>query len=250
VIEQYLANQLRDGFLAAFGSLMHNVSETNTDNNAEFSTAFNRTAAAAGTQGLEPAANPSDRTVAVTVSTAISGFRVNVVMDEETAIEKLIEKHTPAALGAIFRQIPFATSELYSYEKSADGANGGAAVPLITNALPLKLNDALEFVFDIDIANTATDVARVGEQTPGNGYSDFNMHLDRRRVALRLNLKASAEADEDDGSFPVGAGGLRATQTATYAGPVSEEEDLTATQTVAAPLASGAQTASPGPNLA
>lgn len=250
VIEQYLANQLRDGFLAAFGSLMHTASESNTNNTAEYSTTPSRAAQAAGAEDIEPAANPSDRTVAVTVSTAISGFTVNVVASATAAIAALKEKHeaTPAALGAIFRQIPFATSELYTYAVTAAGGNGGAAVPLITNALPLKKDDALEFVFDIDIANTATDVARIGEQTTGNGYSDFNMHLDRRRVALRLHLKASEEAAAD-GSYPVGAGGLREAQTAAYVGPASED-DLTATHTVAAALVSGAQTASPGPNLA
>jgi hypothetical protein len=205
-IEKYLANQLKDAFLSAFGKLM-----PVSNNQAVYTDASGNPISSAANKNDGPETRPvtdyelealgTVGTVSVTVNTKIDGFSVSVKTNSATVANNLVAQHSVTALESIFHQIPRSTYELYL----PAGSNSSAEM-LTTDALPLHKGDSIVFVFDIDVQKSGDDVPVInGVQESGSGNSQFNLQLDRRRVSLELQL--SSEDIPAEGALQVGEGG-------------------------------------------
>ena len=217
-IDKYLANQLRNAFKAAFGSYLPTGSITGGDGSAEINGIDT-------TQTKQEAADPATDeraaagAVAVTLTTTITGFKVDVLTDASVAADNLVEQHAASSSSApanIFRQIPKDSWKLY-----LNDASGWATTYLNTDALPMLKGDILTFVFDMDVNTagadapnaTAEDVPRSGDQSDAYGEQKFSLNLANRRVAVNIRLTGQSSA-----AFDVGAGKLRVQPAASSAG--------------------------------
>lgn len=207
-VDKYLANELRNAFKAAFSAYL----PTGTLAGVAAGSNGADTQQAAAQAATEPATDAAGApgTVAVTLTTTITGFKVDVLTDTSAAADNLISQHagnSSSAPADIFRQIPKASWGNYLYD-----ASGWAVTMLNTDALPMLKSDTLTFVFDMDVntagANapnaTAEDVPVSGDQSTAYGQQKFSLNLANRRVALNLQLTNAAS-----GPFGVGAGNLR-----------------------------------------
>jgi hypothetical protein len=217
-IDQYLANQLRNAFVSAFGSYLPTGSldgngVANDSNNGGETGQTEQS----GTSSADPAqdARAGTGSVAVTVATTIQGFKVDVLTDAVAAANNLVTQHALLSSSAplnIFRQIPKT-----SWTQYLNDASGWATTYLDTNALPMLKEDVLTFVFDMDVTTAGSDAGNaavedvpvVNDQSTAYGEQKFSLNLANRRVALNLTLSSGS------GAFPVGgANGLRVHPTA------------------------------------
>ena len=226
VLDQYLANELRNAFVAAFNNVLPN-SDICGNNTATDGNATGLQGATGGSGLSDPAKDvgQNNMTVSITTQSRINGFVVDVLTDISGAAAALVAKHSASAnsLRQIFFQIPRSTYELYL---PADVS--GEFEVLRTNALPMKIGDKLAFAFDVDVSTAGgnadgslekivTDSTANGATSGKYGYgkSEFNLDLAKRRVVFNVTL-----GDEGSGQFPVGsaAGNLRATDETAVAG--------------------------------
>ena len=216
-IDQYLANQLRTAFTTAFGTYLPEGHIEGGDTSAEVN-------GIDSTQVKQEAADPATDAratigaVAVTLTTTITGFKVDVITDAAVAANNLVDQHAANSSSApanIFRQIPKSSWVQYGL---LNDVSGWAESYLSTNALPMLKSDKLTFVFDMDVTTagadagapgTAEDVPVSGDQSTAYGVQKFSLNLANRRVALNIKLTNDAS-----GPFDVGAGKLRAHPTA------------------------------------
>lgn len=217
-IDKYLANQLRNAFVAAFGTYLPRGTITGNEDGAEGQNGDS-------TQNKQEAADPATDAraapgaVAVTLTTTITGFKVDVLTDAAAAANNLVTQHAENSSSApanIFRQIPRA-----SWVQYLNDASGWATTYLNTDALPMLKSDTLTFVFDMDVntagatgtSATVEDVPVSGDQSTDYGVSKFSLNLANRRVALNIKLTNDAS-----GPFQVSAGKLRVQPAASSAG--------------------------------
>lgn len=208
-VDQYLANQLRNAFKAAFSSYLPTATFTGADASGGNGYDTSQSAQTASTPATD--ANTTVGTVAVNLTTTINGFKVDVLTDKSAAAAALITRHKEVDSSAknIFRQ-----SAWLSY---LNDVSGWATTYLDTDALPMKKGDTLTFVFDMDVTtagaegtgavSTNEDVPLSGTQIgagSGWGKSEFALNLANRRVAFNIKLTNDASA-----KFDVGAGKLR-----------------------------------------
>ena len=218
-IDKYLANELRNAFRAAFGSYLPTGTITGDEDDAVEDNGIDSTQVEDATTDPAKDARATVGAVAVTLTTTITGFKVDVLTDASTAATNLVTQHAENSSSApanIFRQIPRA-----SWVQYLNDASGWATTYLNTNALPMLKGDTLTFVFDMDVntagANapnsTAEDVPISGDQSTDYGVQKFSLNLANRRVALNIKLTNDAS-----GPFDVGAGKLRVQSAASSAG--------------------------------
>jgi hypothetical protein len=206
-IDQYLANELRNAFRAAFVGYLPTKTFSGSDaagsNNGNDISQSKQEASTPATD-----ANTVVGTVAVNLTTTINGFKVDVLTDKVAAAAALKNRHELAestALKNIFRQ-----SAWSSYINDASGL---AVTYPDTNALTMKKGDTLTFVFDMDVNSAGAgaaagpsvldeDVPLSGSQVADGGYgkSEFSLELANRRVAFNIKLTNDASA-----KFEVGA---------------------------------------------
>jgi len=143
--------------------------------------------------------------VAISSSTVINGFSVEVRTDQDKAASDLWDTHDAAAPGgvmtALLRQLPKANLNAYLPAGATAAGSTFDHQPLVTDALPLLPGDKLQFIFDIDVNSSNTNAVvpiadadgaqHSGSSAPGTalqGSNKFTMDLGKRRVALELVL--------------------------------------------------------------
>ena len=214
-VDQYLANQLRNAFKAAFiGYLPTKTFGPDSDATAGPGSDSSQSVSAGAAPGAPstPAtdANTTVGSVSVNLTTTVNGFKVDVLTDKAEAAAALIARHQAieSSVKTIFRQ-----SAWLSY---LNDVSGWATTYLNTDALTMKKGDTLTFVFDMDVStagaeggatDTNEDVPLSGVQTVNGGWgkSEFALNLANRRVAFNIKLWTNGES----GPFSVGGAGLR-----------------------------------------
>lgn len=208
IIDQYLANQLRNAFKAAFSNILpvSDVSGEGTGYNANGGEDQVEVLGADGTDGAPAADAGTAGSVAVTLKTQINGFSVDVLTDVSQASWNLVDQHSGSDAPAdIFRQIPRSAWQEYLTD-----ASGWAVTYLNTDALPMLMGHTLSFVFDMNVdtagsdspAPAPEDVPLSGNQAPTYGRSKFSLNLANRRVAF--NIKLTNTPANAPLPFPVG----------------------------------------------
>jgi hypothetical protein len=209
-VDQYLANQLRNAFKAAFiGYLPTKTFGPDSDGTAGVGSDSSQSASNGAPSGPATDANTTVGSVSVNLTTTVNGFKVDVLTDKAAAAQALIDKHAAveSSVKTIFRQ-----SAWLSY---LNDVSGWATTYLDTDALTMKKGDTLTFVFDMDVStagaeggasDTNEDVPLSGVQAANGGWgkSEFALNLANRRVAFNIKLTDAASA-----KFEVGAGKLR-----------------------------------------
>jgi hypothetical protein len=221
VMDQFLANVLRDAFSAVFPNLLGSSPVSgnggSTGPNVNGSTgaegADSQTFDGSSLPGTNAGANAIVNSVSVSTSTRINGFAVDVFTNTTTAAANLWDTHNGQDLKQLFLQIPRATYELYL----PAGVSGEFEI-LATNALPMKLGDTVTFVFDIDVKTVGGNTSARGSAAKGDsqtlegaigntgpdsenisyqdssmtaetvGTDQFSLNLSNQRVAFNLTL--------------------------------------------------------------
>ena len=209
-VDQWLANELKAAFLAAFGTALPSSDNTGTD----ASTAARNVQSALPT---DPAtdAGTADQSTAVMYKTRINGFSVDVNTDAAataTAIKDVHEANSSRGSKLLFQLIPRGSVE--KYMSAENKAAGYKEVYPATDAFPLLQGDKITFVVDIDVHTAgasenvvdasvaAEDAALPADKAVEYGTSSFSMNLANRRVAFEIELAKPGDAGD---AFPVGA---------------------------------------------
>ena len=215
-IDQYLANQLRNAFKAAFVGYLPTKAFSDADTTGGVGTDSSQSASNGAPSGPATDANTTVGSVAVNLTTTINGFKVDVLTDKAVAAQALIDKHVDieSSVKTIFRQ-----SAWLSY---LNDVSGWATTYLDTDALPMRKGDTLTFVFDMDVSTAgaeggATDTnedvplssVNVGADKSGWGKSEFSLNLANRRVAFNIKLTSTLPASAVKFDVGAGAGKLR-----------------------------------------
>lgn len=204
-VDQYLANQLKAAFVAAFGAALPTSNIDGTDQSAAANTAQSSStsdpAADAGTGG---------QSTSVTARTTINGFAVDVNTDAAAVAAAIKNAHDANGRALLFQLVPRESVE--KYMSAAHIAAGYKEVYPSTDAFPLVAGDKITFVVDINVHTAGADEAEVDANAvaedaalPGNatatyGASTFTLNLANRRVAFEIELYGSGAT-----AFPVGS---------------------------------------------